>query len=74
MAETARAGCMNMQPDMQLSLETVWVCDICRSSGMEVDPETGLERRCRICHGEGLLDHPPPRVGHDPFDGLEETR
>jgi DnaJ-class molecular chaperone len=72
MTEVGVSGHVN--PDAQLSLEHVWPCDVCHSTGIEMDPETGSLRRCRVCHGEGLLDHPPPRVGRDPFDGLEEIR
>jgi hypothetical protein len=56
--------------DPQLSLDTVWICDACTGSCVEVDPETLLERSCRLCHGEGMLDHEPP-PGRDPFEGME---
>lgn len=57
----------------QLALtDPVWPCDICQH-GLEVDPETGLQRRCRVCQGTGWLDYEPPGKGGGPFDGMDAT-
>lgn len=44
----------------QLALtDPTWPCPVCHASGVEVDPETGRERRCRMCLGARLLDFDP---------------
>lgn len=54
----------------QLALPThVWPCDVCADHpGTEIDPETLLERRCRVCNGAGWLPYDP---AGGPFATLE---
>lgn len=56
--------------ETQPTLLDLWPCDICAGSRVETDPETGRERPCRICHGTGMLDYPPPPAD-SPFAGLD---
>lgn len=44
----------------QLALtDPTWPCPVCGASGVETDPETGVERRCRMCLGARYLAFDP---------------
>lgn len=47
--------------------DQTWRCDVC-VNGVETDPETLLERRCRVCGGQGVLPYDPAGA---PFETME---
>lgn len=52
----------------QLALtDPTWRCSLCNGTGKETDPETGANRRCRMCQGARVLEFDPADTSEVPF-------
>jgi hypothetical protein len=50
---------MNEPQNQPSLLDPSYTCPGCHGTGWETDPETGLERRCRVCQGARVVEWDP---------------